>query len=246
MNELKHLVEFRQIVNNYRISDDSQKILKDTKLVLLLAPTSTGRNTIIRELIKNGKYHYIISDTTRHPRINDGIREKDGVEYWFRSEDDVLMDLKNGAFLEAELIHGQQISGISIRELKKAHDEHKIAITDVDLKGVQNIVKVKPDTLAIMVLPPSFSEWQRRIKKRGVMAKVEYTRRLETARRIFQAGLEEKTIKFVINDQLSDAVKQVNQLVGPSAWNQQGQAKALKLVKDLYYKINDPQKTDDI
>ncbi len=34
----------------------------------------------------------------------------------------MLNDLENGKFLEAEIIHAQQVSGISIRELKKADD----------------------------------------------------------------------------------------------------------------------------
>src|SRR5579885_607634 len=113
MNRLEHLQEFKTVLANYRISPASQRILQQTNLVLLAAPTSAGRNTIIRELLKTGDYHYIVSDTTRQPRINDGIPEQNGVEYWFRSEADILKDLAAGQYVEAAIIHNQQVSGIS-------------------------------------------------------------------------------------------------------------------------------------
>jgi guanylate kinase len=212
MNELKKLKEFQKTLSNYRISEESKKILQGTKLVLLLAPSSSGRNTAIRELLKTGDYYYIVSDTTRQPRINDGIPERDGVEYWFRTEEEVLADLKMGKFLEAEVIHDQQVSGISIRELEKAHDKQKIAITDIEILGVHNIVNAKPDTIPILMLPPSFEEWQRRIHGRGEMAPLEFKRRLETAVRIFEAGLKHDYFKFVINDTIEHTAEQINKL----------------------------------
>jgi len=84
-------------------------LLQQTKFVPLVAITSSGRNTLIRELLKTGEYHFIVSDTTRKPRTNDGVMEQSGVEYWFRDEDEVLQDVKDGKFLEAAVIHSQQV-----------------------------------------------------------------------------------------------------------------------------------------
>jgi guanylate kinase len=208
--ELKHLQEFQTILTDYHISEESKRILKQTELVLLLAPTSTGRYTIIRELSKTDEYYYIVSDTTRPPRVNDGVPEQNGVEYWFRTEEQVLDDLKAGRFVEAEIIHNQQVSGMSIRELKQAHKLQKIAITDIDLQGMYTIVAAKPDTIAVLLLPPNFREWQRRIMHRGVMGKEEYRRRLETACRIFEAALEHAYYTFVINDTVKHAAEQIH------------------------------------
>jgi guanylate kinase len=155
MDELAKLDEFNAVLSNYTVSKDAVATLKQTKLVLLTAATASGRNTIINELLRTGEYHYIVSDTTRSPRVNDGVLEQDGHEYWFRSEEEVLQDLKAGDFLEAEIVHGKQIYGISIRELKAANASNKIAITDTDIGGTRNILKLKSDTIAILVLPPS-------------------------------------------------------------------------------------------
>src|ERR1700712_1679606 len=152
---LKHYTEFKEVLETYHVSDSAKATLEDLTLVLLLGPTSSGRNTIIEHQLKTGNYNFIVSDTTRPPRTNDGVLETNGNEYWFRSEEEVLADLKAGQFLEAELIHDQQVSGISIRELEKARAQNKIAITDVDLGGMHKIMLAKPDTIAVMVLPPS-------------------------------------------------------------------------------------------
>jgi guanylate kinase len=238
-NRLEHLEEFREVLSNYAISEASKDILGQTELVLLLAPTSTGRNTIIEELLKTGNYHFIVSDTTRTPRVNNGVLEQDGVIYWFRSEEDILADLQAGKFLEAELIHNQQVSGISVRELEKAHSENKVAITDVDLKGVENIVEAKPDTLAFMVLPPSFEEWQRRIMYRGSMPDKEHRRRMETAIKIFNSGLIRPYFTFVINDSLEKAIVYIDQVASSGAIDPEHQTRGKQLAEQLLKETKD-------
>src|SRR5438105_3525800 len=127
---LKHHDEFEKILANYKISAHAQSVLEDLKLLLIMAGTSTGRSVTVRNLVESGRYHYIVSDTTRPPQIRDGKLEQNGVQYHFRTEEEFLHDLRAGNFLEAELIHDQQVSGISIRELEKAHRSGKIAFTE--------------------------------------------------------------------------------------------------------------------
>lgn len=215
MNQLslKHYQQFKDILHGYQMSEDAKNTLKDLKLVLLIGPTSSGRNTIIGYLVKTGRYHYIISDTTRPPRVNDGVLERSGNEYWFKTEEEMLTGLKAGQFLEAELLHNQQVSGISIRELRKAKMQQKIAITDADLEGIHNVITAKPDTITIMIIPPSFQEWQNRIMQRGRMSDQELSRRLETAHRIFEDGLQNKYYHFVITENVEQSVSIVDAIV---------------------------------
>lgn len=212
MNKLARIDEFREILDRYHLSKTTLQTLSQTKLVLLVAPTSSGRNTIIRELLKTGDYHFIVSDTTRQPRVNDGQTEQNGHEYWFRTENEILADLRQGKYLEAAIIHDQQVSGISIRELEKARDESKIAITDAEIEGADNATRLKPDTITIFVLPPSFEEWQRRIKHRGVMTTEEFKRRMQSACRELDTALERDYYQFVINDSIENSVSQINHI----------------------------------
>lgn len=230
---MEHIEEFRSLLADYHLSESALQTLKQTRLVLLTGVTAAGRNTIINELLGTGEYHYIVSDTSRKPRVNDGVPERDGVEYWFRSESEVLEDIRAGNFLEAEVIHGQQVSGISIRELERAHQEHKIAITDVDIGGISNVMNLKPDTVALLILPPSFDEWVKRIRGRGDMPEEEYHRRLQTAVRIFEAGLQDENLKIVINAQLADTAAFVHHLVTSGEYTVEQRERGRQLLESL-------------
>jgi guanylate kinase len=230
---LRLLSEFESAVQHYRLSPEAQQTLDATTFAVLVGPSSSGRNTIINRLVDSGEYHFIVSDTTRPPRVNDGVLEQDGVEYWFRTEEEMLADLKAGKFLEAEIIHRQQVSGVSIRELERAHAEHKIAITDVDIGGVNNVLRLKPDAVIILILPPSFDEWRRRITNRGHMTEEEWRRRLETAARIFSAPLHEGPFKIVVNHDVDDSAKQVNAIARTGVVDAAMQAEGVRVAAEL-------------
>ncbi len=202
---LQYYSEFKDALEKYQVSDRALRAITDLRLVLLVAPTSAGKNTVIRHQLQTGRYYFVVSDTTRQPRINDGVKEKNGREYWFRTEEEMLDDIRQGELLEAEIIHEQQVSGISIRELEKAKNQRKIAITDVDIHGMHNIMKIKPDATAVMLVPPNFDEWQRRLAARGRMTPEERARRFKTALKIFEDGLEQDYYHFVISENVEQS-----------------------------------------
>jgi guanylate kinase len=213
MNQLSYLEDFREVLKNYKVSKQVQELLDSTRLAFLVAATSSGRNTLIRELVKTGEYYYILSDTTRKPRHNNNKLEKDGVEYWFRTESEVLSDLRAGRYLEAAVIHKQQVSGISARELEKVKDSGLVGITDVEVAGADAIIKVKPDAKIIFVIPPDFETWLHRLERRGKMHPVELKRRMESAVDEFAHALGRDYYSFVINDSLDLAVEHVHEIV---------------------------------
>jgi len=235
MDGLKHYEAFKKILASYQLSDRAKDALNGLSLVLMLAPTSGGRNTTIRELLKSGNYYFVVSDTTRKPRINDGVQEENGVQYWFRSEEEILSDLEKGEFLEAELIHGQQVSGISIRELTKAKAEGKTAITDIDIEGMHNVFRAKPDTAAILLLPPSFEEWQNRLMARGHMRPDEVRRRMETAKKVFEDGLKQTYYHYVINESIPQAAALIDSIV--HGGKNTHQDRGLSLLRHLLEKL---------
>lgn len=212
-NTLQHIDEFKKLLISYRVSESTKKILEHTKLVLFVGPSSSGRNTIINELLKSGDYHYIVSDTTRKPRENNGILEQDGREYWFRSEDQMLAEIRAGELLEAAVIHSQQVSGISIRELQAAAEGHKIAVNEVEVAGADNIHAAKPDTIFFFIVPPSVDEWLTRMKMRGELPADEIRRRLESAVEEIQIALNKDYYWFVVNETFIHTARDINQII---------------------------------
>lgn len=232
---LKHLDEFKKVLNGYHVSERAKKALDGLRLVLLAGPSSVGRNTIIRRLMDTGRYYFIVSDTTRPPQVRDGQLEKNGVQYFFRTEEEVLQDLKSGEFLEAEILHGQQVSGISIRELEKAKNSKKIAVSDVDIGGVSNILSVKPDAIAIMLLPPSIEEWQARLRARGAMSEHELNRRQHTATKVFKAGLENDYFKFLVAEDVERSMSIIGEIAAgrPNPHQERGRQLLKGLLDEL-------------
>lgn len=211
-NKLTRLPEFQALLESYKVSEAGKQILAQTELILFAGVTSSGRNAIAGELLKSGNYHFVTSDTTRKPRKNHGEFEKNGDEYWFKTEEEFIEGLKNGEYLEAAIIHNQQVSGISLRELEIARDQKKIAITDIEIVGVKSIVDIKPDTICCFIIPPSFEIWQKRLRGRGMMTSVELTRRLRSAERELKAALEQRHFTIIVNDEFHKTTKVIENI----------------------------------
>ena len=73
---LKHKEQFQEILRHYRVSDHGISVLHKVNFVGMLGITSSGRNTIMDKLVEDDDFTYIVSDTTRPPRKNNGILEK--------------------------------------------------------------------------------------------------------------------------------------------------------------------------
>jgi len=234
MNKLVRIAEFRSILQDYHPSEAALRTLSQTKLGLLVGVSGGGRNTILNELIKTGYYYHIVSDTTRELRVKDGIPiEQNGREYWFRSEEYVLDGLRNGEYMEAAIIHNQQVSGWSVREVEEARKQQKIAIKDITPDGAATAYRLKPEASIIFVLPPSFKEWQRRVQSRGEMEAGEYKRRMESACEEFETALKHDYYQFVINDTTQDAIEQINQITRSGMVAAQLQQKGRELIERL-------------
>lgn len=239
INSLKHIEEFRKVLASYQPSDETRQILRQTHVVLLVGPSSCGKNTIINKLLESGEYRYVVSDTTRQPRVNNGVQEQDGREYWFRSEEDILEDLKAGKFLEAAIIHDQQVSGVSVRELKAATDSNKIAINEIEVVGADHVHALSPEAKFLFVMPPSFDEWMVRMSVRGELPEDEMKRRLESAIEEIVTALDRDFYTFVINDTFAHAARHVDALIHGKTDTPEDQEAARMVAREI---LDDTQK----
>lgn len=221
---LMHLAEFEKLLANYTPSTKTIATLARVPLVLLVGPTASGRNTLINLLVQTDRYYYIVSNTTRKPRKNNGVMEQQGVEYWFKTEEEFLADLKAGKFLEAAIIHKQQVSGINIAQLESAAEQGKIAVNEVENVGAAHIYAYKPDTLFIFLLPPDFPTWMERLRGRGDMDEAEVCRRLQSAKEEISLALGEDYYQFVVNYEIHEAAAAVDEIANGRALNPKKQA----------------------
>ena len=234
MNQLVHAAEFRDVLGHYQPSEAVQKVLAAVQLLLFVAPTATGRDTIIHELLRTGHYHSLITNTTREPRINNGVPEQNGREYWFRTEEQMLKMLASGDLVGTAIIHNQQVSGIDRDQLVAAKTAGKIAITDIDVIGANLIHQLKRDATVIFMVPLSFDIWMERLHQRGDMSLDELERRMESAERELSTALKSDYFRFFLNDTLEGTVAEIDTLVTTGQYDPFKERSVREIAHELY------------
>lgn len=225
-----------QKLTGYQPDDSAIELIKSTKILLLVGPTGAGKDALKVELLKTNNYHHIVSHTTRPLRINHGIPEEDGVDYHFIDKAMAEAMLEKHEFIEAKVIHGN-LYGTSINEIKLAHDDHKVALTDIDVQGVREYKKLDPNVTAVFLLPPSFVVWQDRLTHRygDVVDADDHKLRLETALSELEEMKSSGYYHPVINDYMPDTFKQVTDIIAKGATTDE--AKASEVADQLIYEI---------
>lgn len=188
--------------------------VKESKLALLVGITGAGKDTIKNRLLESDTFFNFISYTTRTPRENKGVMEQNGREYYFISLEMAEKMLEDGDFIEAKEYAGN-VYGTSFIELQKALPEGKIAVNDIEVQGIGEYKKYLPGAIAIFIVPPSFDEWQRRLKLRYDEDEFthEWPKRREAAIRELTHALKVPYYHFVINDDLDQAEQAVRKII---------------------------------
>jgi guanylate kinase len=197
----------------YQPSAATVKLIKETPILLLVGPTGAGKDSLKDRLLETDKYHHIISHTTRLPRINHGIIEQDGREYHFIDQATAEKMLDEQSFVEAKIYSGN-LYGTSDAEIRAAHDEHKVAMTDIEVQGVAEYKSLDPHVMAVFLLPPDFKTWQARLRRRygDVVDAVDYRLRLQTALVEIEQLLNTDYYVALINDDLDEAFQAVQKI----------------------------------
>ena len=129
--------------------------MKKGKLVILSAPSGTGKTTICKELLKrNPKWKFSVSATTREKRKG----EINGKDYIFMSLKEFEHKENFGEFLEWEFVHGNRYA-TPIEPLEDAIEKNSVMLFDIDVKGSMNIIEeFGEDVLSIFIEPPGFDK----------------------------------------------------------------------------------------
>lgn len=201
----------QQKVISYQPSDLVKDQLNKTAIVLLVAISGGGKDTIKHKLLDSGKYHHIISYTTRQPRINNGVQERDGEDYHFINAQTASRMLDEGTYIEADL-YANNVYGTGIADIIAAEQEGKIAITDMTIEGAFHYLRLAPSVKAVFLLPPSYEIWMHRLTKRGVSTPEDLRHRMQEAADEIEQAMQADNMYIVINDDLQDAIQVVDDI----------------------------------
>jgi len=176
--------------------------MNNPAILVLSGPSGAGKSTIINASAQDiGDYYFSISTTTRQPR--DG--EIDGKDYYFVSVEEFEEDIKAGNFLEYAKVHNNYY-GTSLKPVKKALNESKLVIFDIDVQGHRLIrAKLNDITTSAFITPPTLLELEDRLKSRCSDSDKIIEARVENAKKEIEAIIEYDFT--IINDKVEDAVK---------------------------------------
>lgn len=182
---------------------------KTGKIIIISAPSGTGKSTIINKLMAmpDLDLKFSVSATNRAPREG----EKDGINYYFLTTEEFTRKIKEDAFIEYEEVYAGRYYGTLKSEVSRIlNDEHNL-ILDIDVKGGINVKKLYPDAAAIFILPPSIDTLRQRLINRGTDDEETINQRVAKAE--YELSFASKYDYSVVNDDLGKAVKETKTII---------------------------------
>jgi guanylate kinase len=176
-------------------------------LIVVSGPSGAGKSTILARVLEEmGSLRFSVSHTTREPREG----ESEAVQYHFvdRLTFEDMRDRK--LFLEWAEVHGQ-LYGTSRAEYDLAGKDGVDLLLDLDVQGAAQVRAAFKDAVSVFILPPSYTDLERRLRGRGAENEGNFRRRL------LAAGEELTQYRqydyAIINDDLDKSVERLKSVI---------------------------------
>ena len=176
-------------------------------IIVISAPSGTGKTTIVRELIKNNENLVAsVSYTTRKKRAN----EIDGKDYTFVSLELFSSMVEEKSFLEHAKVF-DCFYGTPKKEVEDSLNKGLNVILEIDWQGAMQIKKERPDCLMLFIIPPSKEELMLRLRKRGTDSNNEIRLRFDEA--LNDLNQYENFDNVFINDDVRSTVQTITAFI---------------------------------
>lgn len=175
-------------------------------LFVVSAPSGCGKGTVLAEILKNEKFYYSVSSTTRKPRNG----EINGVDYNFITDEQFKSLISSNDMLEYAEYCGN-FYGTPKSMVDKMRCLGKNVILEIDVQGAMNIKKNCSDAILIFIMPPSIDELERRLRKRGTETDEVIKRRITKA--IEEISSAHNYDYVLVNNELEKAVEDFKSVI---------------------------------
>jgi guanylate kinase len=172
---------------------------RSSLFMVVSAPSGTGKTSICREFLKLcPDIRFSVSSTTRPARPG----EKNGVDYFFVSEEAFREQIQKGVFAEWVENYGHYY-GTAKETMQNLLAAGCDLLLDVEPEGAKVLKKNYPGGVFVYILPPSLEDLKSRLKRRGEVPEV-------MQKRLGKAMDEIREIMWydyiIINKEIRDAV----------------------------------------
>ena len=177
------------------------------KLIIITGPSGVGKGTVVKELLDRNKDIWLsISATTRNPRVG----EKDGLNYYFISEERFKDMIDKKEFLEWAQFAGNYY-GTPLSTVNEKIEKGFIVLLEIEVEGAKQIKEKFPESLSIFLLPPSKEELEKRIRNRGTEKEEAIDRRLSRAN--YEIASSDQFDFVLTNYDVDETVKEVLKII---------------------------------
>ncbi|MGI6764690.1 MAG: guanylate kinase [Anaerovoracaceae bacterium] len=175
-------------------------------LFVVSGPSGAGKGTICKSLAEKYDIYLSVSMTTRAPRPG----EKEGVSYYFTTEEAFKKEIERGGFLEYANVYGHYY-GTPKRKVEEQLAMGRDVVLEIDIQGAMQVKKNYPDGIFIFILPPSMAELRKRITGRGSETEEAINLRMREA--LKEVTYISKYDYCVVNGVLEEAVNRVGAII---------------------------------
>ncbi len=169
--------------------------------------SGAGKGTVMKRLIqKYDDYALSISVTTRPPREG----ERDGIEYFFKTKEEVEAMIENDEFLEYAR-YVDNYYGTPRFYVEEMLAKGKNVILEIEIQGAMQIKAKNQEAVLVFVTPPSFEELRNRLIGRGTETADVIESRLKRASE--EAEGMPSYDYILVNDQVEDCVDRLHQII---------------------------------
>lgn len=176
-------------------------------LVILSGFSGAGKGTVLNRLLSlHDNYALSVSATTRKPREG----EKEGVSYFFKTEEEFQRMVTNDEFLEYAR-YVDHSYGTPAAYVDEQLDAGKDVILEIEIQGALKVKKKRPEAVLIFVTPPSAAELRKRLTGRGTETQDVIDARMRRAAE--EAGTMPAYDYILVNDDVDICAEKLHELI---------------------------------
>lgn len=175
-------------------------------LIIVSAPAGCGKGTILSEILKDDRFCYSVSATTRSPRPI----EIDGVNYHFITTEQFKQLVNSNGMLEYAQFCDNYY-GTPRKFVEDKLNEGKDVILEIEVQGAMIVKKNFPEAMSVFILPPSINELRRRLHKRGTETDEIIEKRVSKAES--EIKMAENYDYVMVNGELDKAISDLKAII---------------------------------
>jgi guanylate kinase len=176
------------------------------KLYVISGPSGVGKGTIVKELVndKSVNCQLSISVTSREKRDY----EENGREYHFKNKLEIEKLIQEEAFLEYATYAGNYYGTLE-KNVDDVLEQGINVILEIEVQGAIQVKARRGDANLIFIMPPSFSDLEKRLLNRGTESMEVIQKRIDIAKD--EINYASSYDQIFVNDDLAECVNEIKE-----------------------------------